>query len=117
MSSLNKNLVWSLYLALLVTPTAAHKVEASSFQPFQTKYEATVAGATTALASGVETSSPPQELAQSQRTTIRLTEQQGEHDSRQPVPQWIVNVVGLEIGLDLAILVTLVQRTLKRWLL
>ena len=118
LSRLNKNLGWSLYLALLITPAAAHKVEASSFQPFQTKYELTVVGATTALASGVETSSPLKELAQSQRrTTIRLTEQQGEHGSRQPVPQWIFNVIGIEIGLDIAILTTLIRRTLKRQLL
>lgn len=118
LSSPNKNLGWSLYLALLITPAAAHKVEALSFQPFYTKYEITVAGATTALASGVETSSPPKELAQAQRrTTIRSTEQQGEHESRQPVPQWILNVISLEIGLDIAILTTLIRRTLKRQLL
>lgn len=116
LSSLNKNLSWSLYLALLITPAAAHKVEALSFQPFQTKYEATVAGTTTALVSGVETFSLPKKLAQPQkRITIHPTEQQGEHNSRQPVPQWLLNVISLELGLDVAILTTLIRHSLKRW--
>lgn len=116
LSSLNKNIGWSLYLALLVTPSAVHKVDASSFQPFEKKYEVTVAGATTALTSEVETFSLPKELAQSQRiTTIHPTEQPGEYDSRQPVPQWLLNVISLELGLNLAILTTVIKRTLKLW--
>lgn len=116
LSSLNKNLSWSLYLALFITPAAAHKVEASSFQPFQTKYELTVVGAATALASGVKTFSLPEELAQSQRrATISPIDQQGEHGSSQPVPQWLLDLISLEIGLNLAALTTLIRRTLKRW--
>lgn len=116
LSSLNKNLGWSLYLTLLVTPAAAHNVEASSFQPFEKKYEVTVAGATTVLAPRVETFSPSKKPAQSRRkTAIHTTEQQGEHGSRQPVLQWILNVIGLEIGINLAILTTLIRRSLKHW--
>lgn len=118
LSSLKKNLGWTLFLALLVSPTAAHKVEALSFEMFQAKHELTVAGATTALASGVETFSLPEELAKSQRrTTISSIEQQSEHGSSQPVPQWLLNLISLEIGLNLAALTTLIRRTLKRQLL
>lgn len=118
LSSLNKNLGWTLFLALLVSPTAAHTVEASSFQPFQTKYEVTGADATTALAPRVEASPLPKEPAQSQRkAAMRPTRQQGEHGSSQPVPQWLLNLVSLEIGLNLAALTTLIRRTLKRQLL
>lgn len=78
------------------------------------KYEVTVAGVAVAPAPRVETSPLLKELAQSQRTTIRPTEQQSEHFSSQSVPQWLVNVIGIEIVLDLAILTTIIRRTLRR---
>lgn len=81
------------------------------------KYEVTVAEAAAAPVLGVETSLLPKEPAESQRTTIRPTEQQGAHFSSQPVPQWLVNVIGIEIVLDLAILTAIIRRTLRRWLL
>lgn len=144
LSSLNKNLGWSLYLGLLVTPGAAYKVEVSrnvastwhikpnhkpkalepakaltedNFQPFQMKYEFTIAGVVTAPGPGVEISPLLKEAAESQRTTIRPTEQQGDRFSSQSIPQWLVNVIGIEIVLDLAILTTIIRRTLRRWLL
>lgn len=109
LSSLNKTLNWTLFLALLVSPTAAHNVEASSFHLFETKYEVTGAGGTTALAPKVEISLLLKEPAQLQRkTAIGLTKQQGERGSSQPVPQWLLNLVSLEIGLNLAVLTTLI---------
>lgn len=116
LSSLNKTLGWTLFLALLVSPTATYKVEASSFELYEKKYEVTLAGATTVLAPRVEIFSPSKKPAQLRRkTTIHTTEQQGEYGSRQPVPQWILNVIGLEIGINLAILTTLIRRSLKHW--
>lgn len=145
LSSLNRNLGWSLYLGLVLTPDAAYKLEVSrnvastwhielnhnpktleptkalpegNFQPLAMKYEVTGAGATTALAPRVKASPLPKEPAQSQRkTAMRPTRQQGEHGSSQPVPQWLLNLVSLEIGLNLAALTTLIRRTLKRQLL
>lgn len=79
------------------------------------KYEVTVAGAAVAPVLRVETSSLPKKLAQSQRTIICPTEQQSDRFASQSVSQWLVNTIGIEIVLNLLIVTTLIQRTLRRW--
>lgn len=79
------------------------------------KYEVTVAGSAAALVPRVETSPLLKEPAQSQKITVCPIEQQGTGFSSQPIPKWLVNAIGIEICLDLAILTTLIRRTLRRW--
>lgn len=71
---------------------------------------------TAAPAPRVETFPSLEQATRLQRATIHLIEQQGDRFSSQSVPQWLVNVVGIEIVLNLVILTTLIRRTLRRWL-
>lgn len=118
--NLNKTLGWTLFLALLVSPAAAYKVEGSedvagtwhiepndsslALEPARTWIPFTREGGQIL----------PKEQGNYQ--LARLTEQEGDRDWSQRVPQWIVNAIGIEIGITLAALTTLVRRILKRTL-
>jgi len=78
------------------------------------KYGVRVAGAAAAPAPRVETSPPSNEPTELQRATLRLTGQEGDRFLSQPIPQWLVNAIGIEIVLNLVILTTLIRRTLRR---